>query len=143
MGLFNKKGPEIVDYTLLEKKGFLKKKKERKLPYKINSGGFIELQSADNILKEEVIEKNNNLNEGQNPFSFLDNLAGASSSPSVPSTSLVNENNVGNFDGNENDFSSDINTLKVKIDDMEYKLERFVEKLNVIEEKISNFEKKT
>lgn len=140
MSLFNKKGPEIVDYTLLEKKGLLKKRKEKKLPFKINSGGFVEFGagSESNIADEFVKERNNS--ESQSPFSFLDNLAGAASA-SAPA--LENEKDLSNTPGVNDYLSSDVNTLKVKIDDLEYKLERFIEKLSAIEEKIANFERKT
>ena len=137
MRLFRKKGKEIIDYTLLEKKGFIKKSKEKKLPFKINSGGFIELAEGGRISKSEEIAANNINNEIQSPFSFLDNIAKASSD----STAFVNNDATVINDGNTN-LPSEFNSIKVKMDDLEYKLDTFIEKLNLIEEKIVNFEKK-
>ena len=137
MGLFRKKGPEIIDYTLLEKRGFIKKSKEKKLPFKINSGGCIELAEGGRISKSEETATNNINKENQNPFNFLDNIARASSD----STTFVNNDVVGMNDSNSN-LPSEFNSMKVKMDDLEYKLETFIEKLNLIEEKIANFERK-
>lgn len=107
MGLFKKESGDIIDYTLLQKKGILKLPKQ----------------------KEEVIDLTKNLNSNDStnqtgnisPFGFLDSLAGASGQ--------TNSVNAGFQTSNDN---SEINALKLKIDDLEYKLARLTEKLDKV-----------
>lgn len=137
MGLFEKKGIDTIDYTLLQKKGFIKKKVEKEEPYKVNSDGIIEL-TADNLTSNltsnsetpasSEVQKTDNVS----PFSFLDNIAQASTNSNVQSNNISNNNTN----------SDEISSVKVKVDDLEYKLERLLEKLAMIESKLDNFEKK-
>ena len=126
MGIIHKKGVETIDYTLLQKKGFIKKGVKKELPFKVDSRGMIDLTP-------KIADEANNViaNAGNNggPFNFLDSLAGLGGSQSVQQP-VAQENN------------SDFNTIKVKIDDLEYKLERLVEKILVVESKLENFERK-
>lgn len=113
MGLIRKSQPDM-DYTLLQKKGILKKSVEEKLPFKMTKEGDIDLTHLDN---------SSNSGMAANPFGFLDSLAGASALDSPLSSS----------NNNSSDADSDISTLKIKIDDLEYKLARLIERLESLE----------
>jgi hypothetical protein len=134
MGIFNNKGTDI-DYTLLQKKGFIKKKEEPKSPYKVNSQGMIDLTQGPALSEKPIL--NNNQNDTQSPFGFLDNLAQIASNNN---SSIYPENNNTSNQNNENNGS--IIAMKNKVDDLEFKLERLMEKLSLIESKLDGFEKK-
>ena len=123
MGILGKKGVETIDYTLLQKKGFIKKKEEQKTPYSVDSQGMVDL--TGNAAKTDSMSADSS----SSPFGFLDSLAGASSSNSSAS----------HFDSNG---GVEINAIRIKIDDLEYKLSNLLEKLALIESKLDNFERK-
>ncbi len=133
MGLLGKKGVETIDYTLLQKKGFIKKTERVKPGFKVDSAGMIDLTSTANNSIPPVSTDNSN----SNPFGFLDSLAQSSSSTSdnlsssgYPSTSNIQSDGV------------EMNALKIKIDDLEYKLSQLLEKLSLVESKMGKFEEK-
>lgn len=132
--MFDKKGVETIDYTYLQKKGMIKKKPEKELPYKINSSGMIDLtdKTAQMAQSEASSSTNQTGTETSSQFSFLDNLAGSTSSASNNS-----------FTSNENsEPSAEVSAMKIKIDDLEFKLSQLIDKLSLVEDKLANFEKK-
>ena len=118
-----KSGVETIDYTLLQKKGFIRKPDEKKSGLKVDSHGMIDLTSS--AISEPVSQTTTGT---QNPFGFLDSLA-QSSTPQ-------NSSNISSSD------SAEMSTLKIKIDDLEYKLSQLVDKLSLIESKLGSFESK-
>ena len=125
MGLIKKRGVETIDYTLLQKRGFIKKPEEKKNAFKVDSSGMIDL-TGNAAISTDNNQANANINS--NPFGFLDSLAQGSSNVSA-SPSLNNDN-------------PEISALKIKIDDLEYKLSQLIEKLSKVESKLGNFENK-
>ena|SRR3989344_3909828 len=123
MSVFKKKGIDIYDYTLLQKKGFIKKEESKK-GVEITKDGYFVLGK-----NEESAEKpqSQSSSENTNPLAFFDNFSAAT--PTVLSAS----SSVG---------SADVDDIKVKLDDFEYKLNRLMEKLAEIETKLKNFEEK-
>ncbi len=109
MSIFKKEeGVDVLDLTLLQKKGILKVP-EIKDEYvditKVN-------QQSSGVKAESV-----------SPFSFLDSLAQSNSSSSSSITS---------------DNSADLSNLRVQIDNLEFKIERLLERLDKIESKIGS-----
>jgi hypothetical protein len=128
MGLFGK--DEVVDYTLLAKKGLLKLPEKKKIELK-TEGGFVDFTSmhsaSENAAAEMPAEVSaaGSAGSAMPDLGFLGSLAGAGSSAESSSSAALSAS------------SPDMSTLRVKIDDMEYKLDRFIERLDKIEEKIS------
>ncbi|MEK6850622.1 MAG: hypothetical protein AABX85_03535 [Nanoarchaeota archaeon] len=141
MGILNKRGVETVDYTLLQKKGFIKKPEKRKMPYKVNSSGEIDFTSMANgaIMGDAVSSVNNT--GASNPFNFLDNLAQSASNTFNSSNSNTNDNFLTSSSALSSD-SAEMNAFKIKLDDFEFKISQLVDKLTLIESKLENFEKK-
>ena len=139
MGILSRKGVSVVDYTLLQKKGLIKKQKETKKEYTVNSQGFVDLttgskgmQGQDSTLSNAAVQASQN-DSTQSPFSFFDNIAQTSTStdPCMLSTQANTEIS-----------DSEINAVKIKIDDLEFKLSNLVDKLTTIETKLADFEKR-
>ncbi len=124
MGILGKKEPDI-DYTLLQKKGILKKAEEKKLPFKFDKSGMVDLTQVNANASVNNNDITTSLSASGDIFGALDNLANANSQANPLPANL-----------------NDINSIKVKIDDLEYKLDRFMEKIQVIESKLKNFERK-
>lgn len=124
MGLLGKKSNEVIDYTMLQKLGLLKKEeiKQDVIDFTSNSSGNIANQNSVSAPAGSG-----------DPFSFMDNLAAVGTSNSV-NNPLNNANN--------SDFSGDINSIKIKIDDLDYKLNIFNEQLERVESKLLDFERK-
>lgn len=138
MGILSKRGVETVDYTLLQKKGFIKKPEDKKMPYKVNSKGEVDFTSLTNGAQINNNSSSLTGTEAANPFNFLDNLA-----QSASNTTNSNANN--NFLTSSSALSSDnaeMNAFKIKMDDFEFKISQLVDKLTLIESKLDNFEKK-
>ncbi|MBS3089334.1 hypothetical protein J4461_00450 [Candidatus Pacearchaeota archaeon] len=119
MGILRKKSSdfEILDLTLLQKRGILKVPEIK--PANIsNSDGFVDFTSQN---KSESSENTNV--SSFSPFGMLDNAL--SQSPSIsdmPKSSL--------------ESSSELNALKLKIDDFEFKFEKILERLDKIESRL-------
>lgn len=114
MGVFNKRGDEFIDYTLLYKRGLLKQK-EQALKDKVGSDGVLDFTTVGS----------SGVNQGvANPFDMLSNLASSSSpSSSFPSSTSSSSD-------------SDVNSLKLKIEDIEYKLERLLERIARVDSRL-------
>ncbi|MEK6825262.1 MAG: hypothetical protein AABY00_00580 [Nanoarchaeota archaeon] len=108
MGLFRKESNDIVDFTLLQKRGILKKETTTNRPLTANpSANFIDVTSSSSPTSST---------HAPDLLGFLDS---STSSPSISSLTL-----------SEN---TEIQSLKVKIDDLEFKLEQLLEKLSTME----------
>ena len=106
-----KKGPEVIDLTILQKRGLLKKvKQEPNLNH--DAEGYADLTKQSSLPTQPT-----------NQFDFLDSLANASSSTPTHSSEFSN---------------TDIRHLNVKLDDLEYKLERMLERITELEMKMKN-----
>jgi len=137
MAWLRKKGLDTIDYTLLAKRGLIRRSEEKPLSLKVDSRGMIDLTQINNEgRRNDLNSTSSNVNNGNtNPFNFLDNLANSSSSNNLSSDFLAP-----NPKTNESD--AEIISLKIKIDDLEYKLAQLVDKLIIIESKLSSFENK-
>ncbi len=144
MGILGRKRGVDIDFTLLQRKGLMKKSPERKLPWKVNSSGFIELNSPELIKQTNGAESvpttsqaagadflGNMVAAGQASGSVSDNpLSGFFDNPSSfnpPSPPSMSNGGTGSVD------SSALDSLKVKLDDLEYKLERLLERIEKLE----------
>jgi len=115
---------DFIDYTMLQKRGFLKKAPEAKSDIKVNSDGMIDFTQMQNTSSNA---STNTASTSSSPFDFLNSMAGvgASSPSSIPA-----------IFSSSSDTNSELNALKFKLEDTEYKLERLVERLAKIEEKL-------
>ena|SRR3989344_9606173 len=135
--VFRKKGIETYDYTLLQKRGLLKKEEAKRSGVKVTKDGYFELGGNAENLKEEIQSAGANLAgnfpaDEKNPLSFLDTFAAS-----------VSSNSDGqNFNSGSAADDKSVQHLNVKLEDLEYKLERFLERLEKIEERILKFEQK-
>lgn len=129
MGIFKK--DEVYDYTLLQKKGFLKLKEPKKSAGKVTKDGYFELGLEEIATENPAVESSSN----ENPLSFFDNFsANAGTASPLASFDSVGSSNSGQ--------GADLKDLGVKLEDFEYKLARIAEKLARIESKITEFEEK-
>lgn len=115
MGLLGRKNDdfELLDLTLLRKKGILK------IPEEKDVVDFSQIPASQDVSMPNMPSLDPAIES--NPFGFLDSVAQASSSAS---TGIPN--------------SSDANAMKIKLDDFEYKLERLSERLERIESKLGS-----
>ena len=136
MGLLSKRGIDVIDYTLLQKKGLMKKAPEVKKDYSVNSQGFVDLTSGNQNISNlaENASSSVNTNQSSDLFGFLDNIAQSSASQQ--------NSNLDIQTSNQNINNGEVNSLKIKIDDLEYKLTNLIDKLGLIESKLQNFESK-
>lgn len=121
--LRKKEGIDILDLTLLQKKGILKIKPETTEQSPSSQGNFIDFTGFPS--PEPGSPAPPSLppsSSDSSPFGLLDSLSNNSSQ----STNVYSQ-------PNNSQSNSDLNTLKIKIEDLEYKLERLIEKLNKIE----------
>src|SRR3989344_998497 len=112
MGIF-RKNEEVLDLTLLQKKGILKIKEEK-----------------DEVELTKSQANSNIASHSSSPFEFLDNLA---------QTSQADNKNY--FQSSTTANSADLQDLRVKFEDIEYKMQRLIERFEKIEEKIREFER--
>ena len=121
MGLFTKKHkPDIVDFTVLEKRGILQKTMPERNPQIFDRGSAIFGQKQNENISEEV--------------DFLSSLAGAgASSGSGNSGSVVDSLREAR---RKNSFQSEISDLKVKLDNQDFKIDNLHDKLKEIERKL-------
>ena len=120
--MFKKKG-DILDLTLLQKRGILKNTEINK----INEITDV-LDLTKNPVQKNSDIMSNNQQSSQFPFNFLDNLTNTSSNSFSGDSFNITKAPNNNLD---------LQDFKVKIDDFEYKLNRFLERLEKIEEKIN------
>lgn len=119
MGFFKKDGADVIDFTLLQKKGLLR-------------DSDVDNSSSNEVLDLTKINTNSGISNSTagdvgNPFDMLSSLASVSSStgPTYPSS-----NSYPNSD------NSDMQNLRVKLDDLEYKFERLMEKIGKLEDEL-------
>ncbi len=119
MGLFRKESRDIIDFTMLQKRGILKKEAPLEpLSTPIDpKTGFIDL-----TVPSPSASPFSQTTPSQDLFGLLDTHASHGTSSSLSSPSLASE-------------SGEIQSLKIKIDDLEFKLERLLEKLSAMESK--------
>lgn len=119
MGLFRKESGDIVDFTILQKRGIIKKVEPKENQIKIdNKTGFIDLTPpAPSILPSPVSIDSS----PSDIFGFLDSKTQEPSSVSNLTDPPQNK---------------EVEHLKVKIDDLEYKIERLLEKISLLENKM-------
>ena len=120
MGLFRKKQGDILDITLLKKRGIIKKSEIAPLSSSINpKTGFLDLTALPSNTKPPAPSAS--APPSQDLFGFLDASASQEMSSQIASTPPEN--------------SLEVQSLRVKIEDLEYKLERLLEKISAIESK--------
>ncbi|MDP3882105.1 MAG: hypothetical protein Q8Q31_04495 [Nanoarchaeota archaeon] len=145
MGILGKKRGADIDFTLLQKKGLMKKSPvAKRTGWKVDKSGFIEMPDPTAALISNGSENTNavpNPNSGiASGFGFLESMVEKQGLGSVDPNPLQGffDNPSGmspptppslDNDGKGSDFSS----LKVKLDDLEYKLERLIERLDQLE----------
>lgn len=143
MGLFKK--DEVYDYTLLQKKGYLKTEELKKSDTRVTKDGYFELGAGEIEEKVEVEEgSQENLGEvlqdsNAETLGFFDSFAANSVGTQSSGVGVLES-----FDaiGNSGVGQGDVKDLSVKLEDFEYKLARIADKLAMIESKIEEFEEK-
>jgi hypothetical protein len=159
MSLF-KKEEEVLDLTLMQRKGLLKKAEElSKLDRGPNS--YVNLSTSSPPTTSPYTESSN---DSPNPLSFLDTFAASASSTAsqLDSSSSSSSQSESSYFGTSSDNSSstsaqgewvgtnqsiaqnsqDNTGLQNKLDDLEYKLDRLMDKIALIENKVNDFEDK-
>lgn len=145
MGLFKKEhGVDILDLTLLQKKGLLKVPAlpqrgtdiiDLTLPHPaqqslLSSSVLSQPSSPLSFFDTPQPSPNSGTAHGSatplvdNPFGMLDTLAGAASA--APQSVVA---------GSSVDLTA-FNALKIKLDDMEFKLDRLVEKFSLLDKRL-------
>lgn len=128
MAFFNK-GGDVLDFTLLQKRGLLKIKED-------TTPDVIDLtQQNTGIVDNPVIPITNeqSISPGTSPFDMLNSLA------SVSSSSLTNTESPSSFGtGSDLKSNSDFSSLNVRVENLEYKIERLLEKISLVESKLMN-----
>jgi len=130
---------DTIDYTYLQKKGFIKKREGKKPPFKVDSKGMIDFTTMENDSlgnSQKITDNNSN-----NPFSFLNNISEASKDNQSNTTNPLSDS-FSTSASNISDGNAEINSVKIKIDDLEFKLAQLVDKLSLIEGKLENFERR-
>lgn len=138
MGLF--KEDEVVDYTLLKKKGLIHVPEIPRKAYSITSDEFVDVSANKKVPRETVSSANSIV-------SSASNSTAATTTPSFASffgdaSSTATGSSVQTYYGNDSSNSSnsrplgaeaDLSALKIKIEDVEYKLDRLLERLDKLE----------
>ena len=143
MVLGRKRGADI-DFTLLQKKGLIKKSPvTKRTGWKVDKSGFIEMPNPGAFINSDSGKEDSaGTNATPSNIGFLENMVGKQEFGSV------DPNPLGGFFDNPLGFSppespsppslgnnlsvsnSEVESLKVKLDDLEYKLERLLERLD-------------
>ena len=108
MGFFKKEGLDVIDYTLLEKKGILKKTQ----------------QKSDVLDFTNASSNTASSSSASSPTDFASFFGSPTANPASQASNSIPD--------------SDVNALKIKLDDFEYKLEKLLERLASIESKLSS-----
>lgn len=114
MGLFRKKGQEVLDLTKLQESGVLQR--SRRI-------AEAEEQPVHESQTLDLTASNQKTSDDSSSFGFLANLAGAESSSSSSTSS-----------SSSNAQHTDTQGLYYKLEDIEYKLEKLRERLDKLEE---------
>ncbi len=153
MSVFKKRGPDVIDFTDLQKRGLLKAQPQEKMPYSYK-GETLDLTKTVQKINplasmmadsQKPAEIPSIPEPSPNPLGFFDTSKFDSNfAPTqTPSFSLPETSNpLATFDSPKQtaeEFASkmDLQHLSVKFEDLEYKLERLTEKLVKIEQKLS------
>ncbi len=114
MSLFKKKKPELIDYSLMQKHGFI--------PAQVAQKDIIDLR------KENSTESNSS------GFDFLGSLAGAGASSINDSPGPLTESL--REARKKSGFNAEINQLKVQIDNHDFKIDNLHNKIIELEKKL-------
>ena len=150
MGLFRKSGVDVLDLTLLQKKGILKikeapKEKEVLDFTKVDRDGFVPFAASMSENKIESVESSSVSPASIPSFDFLNNNSNATNTPEpaapvsfwdmpVTTTSIENTPKAEDLK-----INTDFSNLAVKVDNLEYKMDRLTEKLVLLESKLEEF----
>ncbi|MBX4212417.1 hypothetical protein KW787_03125 [Candidatus Pacearchaeota archaeon] len=115
MGIFGRESGDVLDFTMLQKRGILKKHEQEK--------DIIDLTQDPVAAAQQIVPISA---AAPSPLSFFDTV-----SPAPSFFDAQPQNNL--------QSSTDVQSLKVKIDDLEYKLDRFLERVEMIESKLTDF----
>lgn len=110
MGLFRKKKQDVIDFSLMQKKGFLRESKAN---------------------EREVIDfSGNSAKTDSGGFDFLSGLANAGGSSGTVTESLREARR-------KKIESSEINELRLKLDDSDFKLKTLTERIKELERRLN------
>jgi hypothetical protein len=140
MAIF-KKGIDTYDYTLLQKKGLIKKGEETKSSVSVTKDGYFVLGNSG----EQTPQKNSPTSSSNdtNPLAFFDSFANTTQQqPSEYNALGALGASTPSVSPSLGQNSLDLKDLGVKLEDFEYKLARIAEKLAMIEDKLRLFEEK-
>ena|SRR3989338_756758 len=136
MGMFKKKGPEVIDLADLRHKGILQRSQAiaKKKEARINEEGIVDLS----LLSKNIGNNNSSLNSNKNTeaFGFLSNLASVGNE--IDNVKAESTTASDNLISAKRMHGGEIQSLKIKIEDIEYKVDRFIERLDKIEKKLED-----
>lgn len=135
MGLFDK-GVDVIDYTLLKKRGLLNVKEIEPMGVKCDREGFVDLGSVNqnalpNSETTDSATAATSSEQSSPTFSnFFGDMGAVASATTASAPSVISET------------SPDIGSVKVKVEDLEFKLDRLIDRLSAMEDKLREFENK-
>ena len=123
MGIFKKKRDEIIDFSDMYKRGWIKPVDN-------------EFEGGEEIidLTKKPVSVPSNFTQTNSDMDFLTGFAQASASSS--SDSVVDSLRVARRESGDH-LRTEINELKIKLDDANYKIEMLMEKIRGLERKIN------
>jgi hypothetical protein len=124
MGLFGKKGDDVIDFTYRQKRGVLKKKEAGA---DVNSPEVVDLRPS--VVESEASAV---ASEGFPDLGFLSNLA-ESAEPNTGETEMNKGTPVPVF---KDDTDLMMNEMRIRMEDNEYKIEMLEDKIKELERKL-------
>lgn len=119
MSWFKKKGPEIIDYSMLQKRGLIEEQKPE-------SPELVDLRPKTSLTKANNSTSNSS-------FDFLSSLAGAGSSAESNSTPMADSLRDAR---RKLGFNAEVNQLKVQMDNLDFKMNNLMDKINEINQRL-------
>ena len=136
MSIFSK-GGDVLDLTLLKKKGLLKINDNR-VPEVVDLRPQASSAGINNATSEDM----SSVSAAVSPFDMMNSLAAASSDAvSSGAGSEFNSSAMGSV--GDLKLNPDFSGLNVRVENLEYKLERLMEKFLAVESRIEDSKNKT
>lgn len=131
MGLFKEEGVDIIDFTLLKKRGIINVPERKEAPRNYEPVG--DMLDFTAIKPSEVAGSSEySSSSGMPDLGFLGDMATVGAENNSTNTTAT----TSYYGNNDSGSGAELNALKIKMDDMDYKLNRLLEKLEKIEGKL-------
>ena len=135
-------GEDIIDFTMLQKKGILQRVKDlerqsKSISQSSSNDGFVDLTKMGNLNNSVSLgksEDSGSFNSGGNSGGFA-GFFGAVDSGISGTSETSGVSSVGSMSASSSD--SDISALRIKLDDTDFKLQRALERIDELEKKVT------